>query len=200
MGATDWVPAPPRVPDPDAGWLSGQLPGPARVALFGALLIVFSLSVFYLALVGLSPGGAPSVFGHRLLIVLTGSMNPTFRAGDMVVVSGVRPAEVSLGDVITFHQAMDPSVLVTHRVVKVVREGDAVFWKTRGDANAAPDPTLVTAPRLVGRLEMIIPYAGYLASFARTGAGFFSLIILPGAGILWALTEKRGRRAVRTNS
>ena len=183
----------------------GRLLGPAKLAFFGVLLVVFSLSVSYLALVGLSPGGAPSVFGHRLLIVLTGSMNPTFRAGDLVVVSGVSPAQVSVGDVITFRHALDSSLLVTHRVVKVIWDGDAVFWRTRGDANRAPDPVLVTSPRLVGRVEMIIPYAGYLAGFVRTRAGFFSLVILPGAALLWALTERhrrggRGRRLEEVES
>ena len=72
-------------------------------------------------------------FGWGVVRVLSGSMEPTFSEGALLVVSRVAsPDEVSAGDIVVYDEGES---LVAHRVVEV-SGGMAV---TQGDANNAPD-------------------------------------------------------------
>ncbi len=72
-------------------------------------------------------------FGWGVVRVLSGSMEPTFSEGSLLVVSHVSSSdEVSVGDIVVYDEGKS---LVAHRVVEV-SGGMAV---TQGDANNAPD-------------------------------------------------------------
>ncbi len=72
-------------------------------------------------------------FGWGVVRVLSGSMEPTFSEGSLLVVSRVvSPDEVSAGDIVVYDAGQS---LVAHRVVEV---SDDAFV-TQGDANNAPD-------------------------------------------------------------
>ena len=72
-------------------------------------------------------------FGWGVVRVLSGSMEPTFSEGALLVVARVAsPGEVSAGDIVVYDEGES---LVVHRVVEV-SGGMAV---TQGDANNAPD-------------------------------------------------------------
>jgi signal peptidase len=89
----------------------------------------------------------PRVTGGGSLTVLTGSMEPTLRPGDVVVTRGVTGAqvcaEVSVGTIVTFLAAPDDPALITHRVVgKTIGtfdDGTSCRLITQGDANSARD-------------------------------------------------------------
>lgn len=84
----------------------------------------------------------------RLLVVRGGSMQPAMAVGDVVVV--VPRIAVAPGDVACF---MDEGGLVCHRVVG----RDPAGWRTRGDANGAPDVRVVPRHALVGKVVMKVP-------------------------------------------
>ena len=68
----------------------------------------------------------PSVFGFSPVYVLSGSMEPTFSTGDMIIIHPQR--EYRPGDVVTFRSEGE---LVTHRIISESKEGFTV----KGDAN-----------------------------------------------------------------
>ena len=75
-------------------------------------------------------------FGWGVVRVLSGSMEPTFSEGSLLVVSRVvSPDEVSAGDIVVYDAGQS---LVAHRVVEV---SDDAFV-TQGDANNTPDDSI----------------------------------------------------------
>ena len=152
-----------------------------QVAFLGILLIMAVL-VFFLVSSSLS-GGTPAVFGHRLYIVLSGSMAPTFDAGSMVVVQPTSPSELQVGDIITFTGPEDGEKLITHRIVGLTA-GEELAFITKGDNNQSDDPEPVGADQVVGRVRFALPYAGRVADFAQTKGGLLALVIIPGALII----------------
>src|SRR3954451_6276527 len=54
--------------------------------------------------------------GAQLLVVVSGSMTPTFGAGDVVVVHHPDPSELRPGMVVSFHAPGSPEKLTTHRI------------------------------------------------------------------------------------
>lgn len=98
----------------------------------------------------------------RPLVVLSESMNPTLKIGDLVIFKKVSPEEVKIGDILVFK---DPdqrkNVLITHRVVNQSKQG----FQSKGDACEEPDQWIVKPEEVVGKPVLRIPYLGYLFGF-----------------------------------
>ncbi|AKB21137.1 Signal peptidase I [Methanosarcina sp. WH1] len=113
------------------------------------------------------------------MTVTGNSMEPTITESDIVVVNtlATRP---DVGDIVSFRHAFEvngenQTLIVTHRVVKVVDEG----YVTQGDAYSKPDGFIVASENVVGVLFFRIPYIGALVHFAGTMIGLLALVILP---------------------
>ncbi len=108
----------------------------------------------------------------RVFTVLSGSMAPAIPAGSIAV--SVPYDSYQVGDIVTFRQDSG-KVTVTHRIAG--RSGNV--FVTKGDANKTRDPQTVLPSSILGKTVAIVPLAGYLIAFVRTGPGLFIFIILP---------------------
>jgi signal peptidase len=129
-----------------------------------------------------SKDALPSVAGRKVLTVLSGSMTPAIRTGDVIVVKPVLPGErAKEGDVITFRAKEDGSMLITHRVVGLIQvEGKTVAYVTKGDNNQSQDLTPVPVDRVIGLYQWRIPFFGYVSNFIRKPFGILLFVIVPG--------------------
>lgn len=129
-----------------------------------------------------SKDALPSVVGRKVLTVLSGSMEPTIRTGDAIVVKPVQPGELAKeGDVITFRTKEEKNMLITHRVVGLVQvDGRPVAYVTKGDNNQTQDLTPVAVDQVVGIYQWRIPFFGYISTFMRKPFGIFLFVVLPG--------------------
>ena len=62
-------------------------------------------------------------------------MEPALRTGDVSVVRSIAPLDARPGDIVTFRDPDNADRLITHRVRAMHVQGDAVVFRTRGDAN-----------------------------------------------------------------
>lgn len=121
-------------------------------------------------------------------VVVSDSMEPTFSAGDLIVVQSVSPGAVTRGDVITYRKANGVG-RTTHRVTAVERRDGSRYFRTKGDANENPDPEPVSGDALIGTVWFVIPYAGYVVTAAQRPLGIALLVLLPAAALV--VTELR---------
>ncbi len=146
----------------------------------------------------------PLFFSGRVAVVLSGSMEPAMPTGALAVTMPVAPEEIKVGDIIAFIPPWQSEVTVSHRVVEVLTDGQLAF-RTKGDANEDPDPWVMPAENVTGRMIFNIPYLGYAAnsllSYTRTSLGFVTLVAVPsmlliGSAIRDAtrLTNRRQKR------
>jgi len=99
--------------------------------------------------------------GRQSIVIGGASMEPAIHVGAAVVITPVDPQELAIGDVVSL-QVGEARTTFTHRIVDVVDRGDGRWIRTKGDANAEPDPTLVPATAVIGRVDLAIPLMGYL--------------------------------------
>lgn len=113
----------------------------------------------------------PHTGQYRTLTVLSGSMEPTFAAGDVVIVTPMPARSLRKGHVITYEAPVDGRPVVTHRVEKIVRGGPRPTIVTKGDANAAADPwTAKLDGSSVWRQRAVVPWAGHAIRLMRSTA------------------------------
>lgn len=123
----------------------------------------------------------PGIGGYSPLIVLTDSMLPEISSGDLIIVQQTDPAEVKVGDVISFFDpAGNGTSVVTHRVIELVTEDGVTKWRTRGDNNNTEDRELVPMDNLVGVWQGTrIAGAGNVAMFLQSTPGLIVCIACP---------------------
>src|SRR5215207_2607237 len=119
---------------------------------------------------------APLAFDARPLVVLSGSMEPVLHTGDVSVVSSIAPVDARPGDIVTFRDPDNAERLITHRVRAMRVQGDAVVFRTRGDANNVSEHWRVPATGEIGRVMYRIPKLGWVLSYARS-KGLFVLLL-----------------------
>jgi signal peptidase I len=139
------------------------------VILFAALTMIY----FFLAKGNIDK--APDIMGYKPLTILSNSMQPTFNAGDIILVNvDIKPKE---GDVITYKHP--DGVLVTHRAVRTFEKDGTTFFETKGDNNQQVDDVIISSENIVGVQKKIIPKLGYVAQFMAGPIGFFLFIAMP---------------------
>ena len=87
------------------------------------------------------------VFGHRIYLIVTGSMEPKIHMKDAVFTKYTE--DVKEGDVIAFEQG---NAVTVHRIVKVYTEGEKRLYQTKGDANNTLDKGLVQQNQIKGKV------------------------------------------------
>ena len=120
-----------------------------------AFVLLFSLCLSFAAI---------RLLGLGTFIVTGGSMEPSIHKGALVLVQPVSPAEIQVGDVITFQQYDQTT---THRVIAIVESAQGRTFKTKGDANTVADPEDKTFQGAVGVVRASVPLAGYLVASAQ---------------------------------
>lgn len=126
-------------------------------------------------------------------IVQSASMTPTVPRDSLAAVSPVDGRSVRVGDVVAFRPTDRPDLTVIHRVVERIEQGNAVFYRTKGDANDEPDARLVPAPAIQGKVTYDLRGAGVVARQLRPPWTWLILVGGPLA-LLLAGERRRGRR------
>lgn len=123
----------------------------------------------------------PDFGGTIPLIVLTDSMYPDIKSGDLIICKTVKAEEIKKDDVISFYDpAGNGTSVVTHKVVEVINEDGKLSFRTRGINNNTDDRLAVPADKLIAEYTGVrIPGAGNLAIFMQSTAGLLVCVILP---------------------
>lgn len=131
------------------------------------------------------------LLGYRVFNIVSGSMEPVYRVGDLIYVQEVDPNTVQPGDVITFVLNED-LVVATHRVVRVDAEKQRFY--TKGDANETEDGGSVHFKNLIGVPRFKIPGLGYVADFIQKAPGLYITIAAVAVLLLLAFLPDLARK------
>lgn len=144
------------------------------------LFAVFMIVIVFLIIITAQSkftGMEPSLFGNRMYIVDSGSMEPTLPLNSLIVVKEKTADEIEVGDILTYDVA--EGTRVTHRVIELGENKE--YFITQGDANNVADSMPVERENVIGAVTLIIPYIGYGLRFLSSTPG---IILLLGIAIL----------------
>lgn len=136
----------------------------------------------------------PVALGWHVTVVMSGSMEPALRPGDVVASRSVPARQVRPGQVLLVDDPDHAGRLRLHRLATIRPDGALVL---RGDANRADDSTPVRRDAVRGVGTLRVPFAGSPAYWLRThqvgplAGGAVILLLLLGGACAWRDEDDR---------
>ena len=125
----------------------------------------------------------PMPFGYGASVVLSGSMEPEFSKGDLIIVGEADSYQER--DIVVFQ---DGASLVVHRIIEI--DGEKII--TQGDANNVPDEPIESSV-IKGKVLFHIDKLGTIVSFFKTPVG--TVLIIAAAIALVEIPRRREKDA-----
>ncbi|HEY32960.1 MAG TPA: signal peptidase I [Dehalococcoidia bacterium] len=141
-----------------------------------ALGLVIVVAVIIVVTVGVR-GAMP------FMAVLGDSMEPEFKAGDLITIEKVSYSEINVGDVVVVNvppsvrEAYNYPIAIAHRVVRVVEAESGISFRTRGDNTGGEDPFVVRSQDIEGKVGSRIPFLGFPLLYLQSKEGLVFIIV-----------------------
>lgn len=115
--------------------------------------IVYILLIIYLLVF------IPTLWGHKPLVVISGSMEPVLKVGGILYYEKIDVNEFDEGDILVY---TTKDHVISHRIVNITDNG----FITKGDVNNSVDGELVNENQILGKgTNWSIPFIGYYADY-----------------------------------
>ena len=138
-----------------------------RGSLLLFLAAVLIINLYIISAQILFEKDLPKVAGFAQIIVISGSMQPSIMAGDLLVIHEQEDYEKR--DIVTYRSN---GRLITHRIIEIDTEQALM----RGDANNVTDDP-VPLEDIEGKVLFRIPMAGNFILFLKTPMGMLLMIL-----------------------
>lgn len=144
-------------------------------------IIFASLILYVLAISFQRFSNNRAIFGYRVFTVATGSMEPAYEVGDVILVKETIPEELQVGDVITYlgNRSSVSGIIITHRIINIETKSDGTLsFTVKGDANQVEDP-VIDSSQIYGKVTMKLTFITFISNIVHNQYGFFFLIFVP---------------------
>lgn len=130
-----------------------------KAIIYPIIILILVCNIILMVQKIQNPQEIPSIFGYKMFIIVSGSMEPNLKIGDMVVVKETSQDKINKGDIITFTEA---EYQVTHRVMDIIEKDGQNVYQTKGDANNANDSGLLKYENIEGKYVLKIEKIGLI--------------------------------------
>lgn len=115
--------------------------------------ILYILVIIYLLIF------IPSLWGHKPLVVISGSMEPTLKVGGLLYYHEQDIEEFDTSDILVYKTK---DHIISHRITDIKDNG----FITKGDNNNEVDSNVINHSQILGKgTNWSIPFLGYYADF-----------------------------------
>lgn len=120
------------------------------------------------------------ILAQHLNVVVSGSMEPVFYRGDVVVIqkanflglSELNTTNLNVGDIVIYDATWYPEPVI-HRIIAKNTTNGQVYYTIKGDNNPTADPVVVSPDQIqakvitFGETPFVIPKIGYITLWIR---------------------------------
>ena len=158
-----------------------------------ALLIIVTVMILLVVLIQRFSDNAFSLAGYRVFTVVTGSMEPDYSIGDILLAREKPISEIEVGDDVVYLGNIGDFAgkIVTHRVIEINiddEDGTKTFI-TKGIANDEQDFP-IKGEQIIGVIAFNIVPLSFIGHIVQNLYSFYFAVFLP-LGILVFLEIKR---------
>ena len=142
-----------------------------------------------------------SFLDYRMFTVVSGSMEPQYKIGDVLIAKETPPSKIKKSDVVTYlgTKGQFKDKVITHEVIEIEKTKDGKYrFHTKGKANLTEDP-IVEEDQLYGVIVYKTVIISFIYGIIKKPAGMFILVIVPLLYIIFSeftyMLIKKGRKA-----
>ncbi len=154
------------------------------------LLWVFIILAVFMTIIAFAStkndSGIAVIFGKMPITILTESMEPTLKKGDLIISHQLADQDKFLlneNDIITYKVDLDGdgiNELNTHRIVGVRTDRGFTYYTTKGDNNIIEDTSEVRFDAVVGVYNGTrVANVGAVLNYLQTPTGFLIAVVIP---------------------
>lgn len=151
-------------------------------------ILLFIIVIFMLVVVILQRVSDNSISfgGYRLFTVATGSMEPEYQVGDVLISQEIDPNEIQVGDNIVYrgNTGSFKDKIVTHQVVSIREENEEKKITTKGIANVEEDPE-IDGSQVYGKVIYKVKTLSFIGQIIKNIYVFYFIIFVPIAIIIF---------------
>jgi len=131
--------------------------------------------MFLIAQTIINPNKTPDFFGYKTFYIVTGSMEPTIKINDIVIVKVEDKKNIQKNDIITFKLENE---IVTHRVIDIAYNNGTLIYTTKGDKNDVTDIEKVEFEQIEGKYVTKVSKIGKMLNILKNKYIFGLILIL----------------------
>ena len=178
---------------------TGPLKWVARIfkVLFTIIIIAFILIVYLQRF----SDNKISFFNYRMFTVVSSSMDPMYKIGDVLLAKKTGFEDIKVGDSISYmgEKGDVKNKIVTHQVIKIEKSEEGKFlFRTKGIGNLIEDP-IVNENQVYGKVVYKTIILSTIYRIVSTNLGFYLCIVVPliviiGYEIFSTMMEKEDKK------
>jgi len=153
-------------------------------------ILIYNTTLIFQAIK--TPNKTPSFMGIKTYVIVSGSMEPNFNIGDIVLTKEIDTSTLQEQDIISFRQGQS---VITHRIIEILEEDGKTKYRTQGDNNNTPDLELTEGNLIEGKVVGKIPVVGKISLLLKGKVTFIVMGML--IYIYYAHTSSVNRRKTR---
>lgn len=141
------------------------------------LLIILIVSIIFVQRIS---NNKVTIGGYGMFTVLTESMTPKYKVGDMLLAKKVDPDTIKVGDDIVYQGEVDSyaNKIITHQVIKIEKKDGTKIYHTKGIANILEDPE-ITEKQIYGKIIYKSKILSLLSKIINNTYGFYFIVFIP---------------------
>lgn len=145
------------------------------------MLVVLVLLILLVVLLQRFTHNNASIGGIRIFNIVTESMVPEYKVGDILISKSIDPSKIEIGDDVVYMGEVGSfqGKIITHRVIDIEKDGDNYKFHTKGIANEYEDPAVVTADQIYGTIIYKTHILSFISKIINNLYGFYFLIFIP---------------------
>ncbi len=135
-------------------------------------LLIAIIILFLVTLIRSIVFNKTDVFGYRIYLIMSGSMEPEINVKDAVITK--ETDDLQKGDIIAFQTG---NTVTVHRIANVITKENHNLYQTKGDNNNVEDANLVAQSQVRGKYVGKISGVGNIVMFLKQNIIFVLLAI-----------------------
>ena len=166
-------------------------------------IIIATFVILFLLVVCLQrfSGNKISFFNYRLFVVASGSMEPKYKVGDVLISKEEDSKDIKVGDTISYlgKKGDLENKIITHQVISIEKDKSGKYvFHTKGLSNVIEDP-IVYENQVFGVVKHKLVLLSFVYKIIGSTLGMFIFVVLPilyiiGSEIIISLLEKEEKR------
>lgn len=148
-------------------------------SIIKTIILIIVLAMLALVLVQRLSNNNLSIGGYQMFTIISESMLPEYKIGDVVISKQVKPEEIKIDDDLVYMGKEDSfkDKIVTHRVINVYNKEGNYSYQTKGINNELSDP-LVKEDQIMGKVIYKTVFLSFIGEIMSNIVGYYILFTL----------------------